>query len=424
MQARWVNLGLLSSLLVFVTGFAAAFGAQETFQVRDGDRVVFYGDSITEQRLYTTDVESFILTRFPKFKAAFIQSGWTGDRVSGGGGGSIKTRLHRDVIAFHPDIVTIMLGMNDGAYRPFDHQIFEQYTLGYDLILQILKRELPGLRVTLIAPSPHDDFTRAPVFPGGYNDVMERYSKHVKKLAARENLISADFNTPMVAVLREALRTSPNLAAKLIPDRVHPGPALQMLMAGELLKAWNAPALVSSAILDGRQGSVIQTTGCAINHLEKGTGLAWDQLDQSLPMPLDSKDETLALVLSCSDFLAALDQETLKIANLEAARYRLIVDGRAAGVYSKESLSTGINLATKPTPMLDQSMAVHELTMEHNDIHFARWRQVQMRVGRQNLARLNDALRALDGVEEEIVGIQRRTAQPVSHHFELVPDLP
>jgi len=29
------------------------------------DRVVFYGDSITEQRLYTTDIEEYVLTRFP-----------------------------------------------------------------------------------------------------------------------------------------------------------------------------------------------------------------------------------------------------------------------------------------------------------------------------------------------------------------------
>ena len=27
-------------------------------------------------------------------------------------------RLKRDVFPFHPDVVTIMLGMNDGAYQP------------------------------------------------------------------------------------------------------------------------------------------------------------------------------------------------------------------------------------------------------------------------------------------------------------------
>lgn len=33
------------------------------FLVRDGDRVVLLGDSITEQRLYTTYLEAYALTR-------------------------------------------------------------------------------------------------------------------------------------------------------------------------------------------------------------------------------------------------------------------------------------------------------------------------------------------------------------------------
>ena len=37
-----------------------------SFYLKDGDRVVFYGDSITDQRLYTTFTETFVVTRFPK----------------------------------------------------------------------------------------------------------------------------------------------------------------------------------------------------------------------------------------------------------------------------------------------------------------------------------------------------------------------
>ena len=36
-----------------------------------------------------------------------------------------------------------------------------------------------------------------------------------------------------------------DLAAKMIPDRVHPGPAGHLLMAAALLKSWNAPATVT-----------------------------------------------------------------------------------------------------------------------------------------------------------------------------------
>ena len=36
------------------------------FLIHDGDRVVFLGDSITEQRLYTTFIEAYALTRQPR----------------------------------------------------------------------------------------------------------------------------------------------------------------------------------------------------------------------------------------------------------------------------------------------------------------------------------------------------------------------
>src|SRR6516162_6961650 len=86
--------------------------AQEAFYLKNGDRVVFYGDSITDQRLYTTFVESYVVTRFPKLNVTFIHSGWGGDRVTGGGGGKIDLRLNRDVISYKPTVVTVMLGMN------------------------------------------------------------------------------------------------------------------------------------------------------------------------------------------------------------------------------------------------------------------------------------------------------------------------
>jgi lysophospholipase L1-like esterase len=88
---------------------------QTGFYLHDGDRVVFYGDSITDQRLYTTFVETYVITRFPQLKVAFVHSGVGGDRVTGGGGGPIDLRLPRDVVAYKPTVMTIMLGMNDGS---------------------------------------------------------------------------------------------------------------------------------------------------------------------------------------------------------------------------------------------------------------------------------------------------------------------
>jgi hypothetical protein len=99
--------------------------AQDGFALREGDRVVFYGDSITEARHYTGFVETYVVTRFPKLDVTFVHSGWGGDGVNGGKGGPIDTRLARDVLAYEPTVLTVMLGMNDGGTRAFDGGLFE-----------------------------------------------------------------------------------------------------------------------------------------------------------------------------------------------------------------------------------------------------------------------------------------------------------
>src|ERR1700722_7869376 len=133
-------------IVVFSLGLTlslAAALAQSGFYLKDGDRVVFYGDSITDQRLYTTFAETYVLTRFPKMKVAFVHSGWGGDRVSGGGGGPVDLRLQRDVFAYKPTVMTIMLGMNDGSYRPFDQKIFDPYADGTRHIVESIHKTSP-----------------------------------------------------------------------------------------------------------------------------------------------------------------------------------------------------------------------------------------------------------------------------------------
>ena len=92
-----------------------------------------------------------------------------------------------------------------------------------------------------IEPSPYDDVTRKPNFEGGYNQVLIRYGEFVKNLAGKEGAAVADLNTPVVAAVKKAAEINSTGAQDLIRDRIHPGPAGQLLMAEALLKAWNAP---------------------------------------------------------------------------------------------------------------------------------------------------------------------------------------
>jgi len=415
-------MALFRRIVWLLVAVAALAGAQSTFHLKDGDRVVFYGDSITDQRLYTTFTETYVVTRFPRLKAGFVHSGWGGDRVTGGGGGPVDLRLKRDVLAYKPTVMTIMLGMNDGSYRAFDAKIFETYSSGYEHIIRSVKSALPGIRITVIQPSPYDDATREPRFEGGYNAVLVRYGQFVKELAGREGLNVADLNTPVVAALEKAKAADPANAQKIIPDRVHPGASGHLLMAEALLKSWNAPATVTAVEIDAAGKRVVRAENTRVSELRGESGLSWTQVDRALPMPLDPKDPLLALAVRSSDFVQALNQQPLKVTGLTAASYALRIDGEAIGKFSSQQLAEGINLAVLATPMAKQAASVHALTLKHNNIHFARWRQVQAPLADDRLARKQAALAALDKLEDDVVAQQRAAAQPKPRRYELMSD--
>ena len=394
------------------------------FYLHDGDRVVFYGDSITDQRLYTTFIETYVITRFPQLKVSFVHSGVGGDRVTGGGAGSIDVRLPRDVIAYKPDVMTIMLGMNDGSYRAFDQKIFDTYASGYKHIVETVKEALPGIRITVVQPSPYDDVTRPPTFEGGYNKVLVRYGEFVKQLGRDDKLAVADLNGPVVAALEKANTLDADNAKKLVPDRVHPAPAGHLLMAEALLKTWQAPAIVTSVEIDAAEPAIAGATNAHVTDLAVSERLSWNQADEALPMPVDTKDDVMALALRASDFVEAMDQEPLKVTGLRAARYTLKIDDEVVGSFTKEEFAKGVNLATLPTPMAKQAAAVHDLTLRHNVVHFARWRMVGVNLDNIAIpaAHLQAAADALDTLEADVVAQQRAAAQPKSHRYELAPE--
>jgi hypothetical protein len=86
--------------------FLSSAASGQKFALSDGDTVVFYGDSITAQRLYTRFAEEFVLTRYPNLEVHFVNAGVPGDSSYGGYAGVMKERVQRDVAPFHPTMIT------------------------------------------------------------------------------------------------------------------------------------------------------------------------------------------------------------------------------------------------------------------------------------------------------------------------------
>jgi len=68
-QTRWMKRAACAALAL------AATASAQQFELKDGDTVVFYGDSITAQHFYTRFVEDFVLTRYPALHMHFVNAG-------------------------------------------------------------------------------------------------------------------------------------------------------------------------------------------------------------------------------------------------------------------------------------------------------------------------------------------------------------
>jgi len=437
LPSRAIRCALVLPLLAAAS--AAVLPAQESFYLHDKDTVVFYGDSITEQRLYTTFVETFVVTRYPQLKVRLVNAGWGRETVAGGDGGPVDLRLTRDVISHKATVMTVMLGMNDGGgggggYSPSsDEQRFNRYKAGMEHIVQVVKQALPDLRVTLLEPSPFDDVTAAPQPPDGYNAVLVRYGQFLRELAQRNRISVVDLNSPMVEMLKKANALDPAGAKNLIPGRVHPSAGGHLVMAEALLKAWGASRTVSGVEIDAASKQVVKAENTAVTGLNVEPTISWTQKDAALPMLVSLRDPsipantrrgagTMDLALKSSDFMEALNQQTLRVRGLDAARYTLKINTGVAGSFTREQLAQGVNLAGLPTPMAKQALGVHLLTLKRGDVHEMRWKQLQVALQNDNLARLPAVLEGLDAMDEELAVRQRAAAQPIACSYELIPE--
>ena len=82
--------------------------------INSNDIIAMCGDSLTEQKLYTTFIETYLAVCQAGGPVHTAQFGWGGDSMrflwSRGG--------PKPVLAIKPTVVTTLFGMNDGWYQP------------------------------------------------------------------------------------------------------------------------------------------------------------------------------------------------------------------------------------------------------------------------------------------------------------------
>jgi len=436
MKFAFRKLLFTSLALAFLTANARA----GEFFIKDGDRVVFLGDSITEQRLYTTYLEAYALTRHPEWKLWFRNVGWGGDtswlrqrahpdekQLFAADDASqqkmvedsVGRGLKRDVLPLKPTVVTIKFGMNDHSYQKFREDIFKAYVRSQTELAKEL--EANGARVAFLTSQPIED-KRPDPDKDVKNQSLRQFSDGLKEVAAKQGATFVDQFDPYMAIMMHERAADP---AAFIGggDAVHPGPAGHTIMAWAILKALGAPALVSRAEIDGAAGKVVTVEGCRVDNIkaDKGT-VSFDRLDDALPMPVDPKAES---ALKLAPILQDLNRYELQVTGLPDGTYELSIDGESAAKASSEDLAKGWNLATSAGAITKQSQDVLALVFQKNNLFFQRWRSVQLHEfpGWAQSPEVESKRAAeLARFDSQIADteVQINTARkPKSHHFEL-----
>ena len=346
------------------------------FPFHNGDRVVFLGDSITEQRLYTTYLETYLLTRFPAWNLEFRNAGWGGDTSY------LRTRgvpaeqaLRRDVLDLHPTVVTIDFGMNDAGYGGFNQGLYDQHMAGEKAIISQL--QAAGARPVVLSASavektePGDD-------AAGYNQTLERFAQGDALVATQAGAPFADQLNPFMDAINRLRATDPK--GRLSGDVVHPGKPGHLMMADFILTGLNAPALVSSATIDSRRGSVSSALGTKITNVTKTPdgGVTFKRLDDALVFPIEpAARPVLQIVPVAQD----INRYVVQVTGLAPGEYTVAVNGTTVTRCSASQLGDGVNLGYYDGPLMAAGQAILGHVYAKNDAYFTLWRSVQLGKG-------------------------------------------
>jgi lysophospholipase L1-like esterase len=194
----------------------------------DGARILFQGDSITDgnrgrnsdpNHILGHGYQANISARFGADLAerhlTFINRGISGNTVSG-----LARRWQKDTIDLKPDIISILIGVNDLG----SGVTAEQYEQQYDQLLADATNALPNVKLVLGEPFG------LPV--GGKKNIWETYYPALKERIAIVNTLGEKYHAPVVhfqKMFEDATNRAP--ADYWIWDGVHPTYSGHQLMA-------------------------------------------------------------------------------------------------------------------------------------------------------------------------------------------------
>ncbi|SFI46262.1 SGNH/GDSL hydrolase family protein [Planctomicrobium piriforme] len=389
----------------------------EKIELQNGDSIVFLGDSITHQRLYTQYVEDYFYTRFPHFRLKIHNAG-----VSGARAWDALQRFDQDVAAYKPKYVTILLGMNDGSYRPYDETTFQTYRQDMTTLLD----QLNGIGAKAIPMTPTMYDSRAKRLygkPGSseefitlYNPVLAFYGSWLREMAQDRGLGFVDMWSPLNNLTLEGRESDAKFT--LIKDAIHPDAPGQVVMATAIIHDLELPVLVSKITIDVSPSASGKAVNGTLSDVTGTTsGVAFNFTAKALPWVLPPEAQLGAELTHLGH---RFSRESLQVHGLSDGKYTLKINDVDVGTYTAEKLASGIELETNDkTPQYQQALKVAELNKKRNEGPIAQLRGEWSKF--QGYARMKKDLAAnpanqelaakVASAEKAMEGLQQRVEQ-------------
>lgn len=309
--------------------------------LQPGDRLAIIGDSITEQRMYSRIMETYLTVCVPELKITTRQFGWSGETAEG-----FLHRMTNDCLRFHPTIATTCYGMNDHRYRAFDEANGNWYRDNYSAVARSLKES--GARVILGSAGC---VGKTPRWAPNTNTPVEVLNLNLCELrnididiVEQEKIGFADVFWPMLKADFTARKQFGSDYAVCGQDGVHPDWAGHLIMAWTFLKAMGLDGDLGTFTIDLAAHQASASSGHQVESFANNTLTLTSTRYPFCATGAVDKDNSLRSGMALVPFNADLNRLRLIVKNGSAANYA-VTWGNETRTYSAAQLADGVNLA-------------------------------------------------------------------------------
>ncbi len=312
-----------------------------TLLLRKDDRLAIIGDSITEQRMYSRMIETYLTVALPELAITTRQYGWSGETAEG-----FKKRMVQDCLRFKPTIATLCYGMNDHRYNPFNEATAKWYRENYGAVAKGLKDV--GARVVIGSPGP---VGKMPSWVKTARGTVEDLNLNLCafrnidiELANELEVRFADVFWPMYTNLWAAKKRYGAAYEVSGNDGIHPDWAGHLIMAYAFLKSLGCDGNIGTITVNLAKQTATASAGHQVTKVSNGDiTLTSSRYPFCATGALD-QHHSIRSGMTLVPFHQELNRLVLIATGGAAAKYT-INWGTESRIYTKEQLATGVNLA-------------------------------------------------------------------------------